>query len=70
MTKEDVKVALEKIEKYAQDDNEMAHINQDYLFENFVKAIRDGKYETKDEIVEIATEVCKVIDIDFERWFA
>lgn len=49
-------------------DNEMAHIYEDELFYEFVEAIRDGKYKTKKEIVEVATELLKVRDIKFSRW--
>lgn len=49
-------------------DNEMAHLYEDELFYEFVGAIKEGKYKTKEEIVEVATVLLKVRDIKFTRW--
>jgi len=51
-------------------DNEMAHGYEDALLNGFVKAIKDNKYKTKEEIIKVATEVYKAREISFERWRA
>jgi len=66
---EEVKQRLLKIEKLSHDD-EVAHCEEDELFYDFVEAIKDGKYKSKHEIINIATELYKVRDIDFARWHA
>lgn len=67
MKLQEVKDRLLTIEDNKHDD-EMAHIYEDELFYEFVEAIRDEKYKTKKEIVEVATELLKVRDIKFSRW--
>lgn len=67
MKLQEVKDRILTIEDNKHDD-EMAHIYEDKLFYEFVEAIRDGKYKTKKEIVEVATELLKVRDIKFSRW--
>lgn len=66
---EEVKERLLRIENLS-DDNEEAHGEEDELFYDFVEAIIDGKYKSKQQIIDIATELYKVRDIDFERWYA
>ena len=66
---EDVKKRLLKIENCKGDD-EMAHCYEDDLFYDFVNAIKNGKYETKEEIIKVAKEVYKVREISFARWHA
>jgi hypothetical protein len=70
-----LKEVLERIEKIrfeAQDeqDDEVAHIQEDELLYDFVYAIRDGKYNSLEEVQLIATEITKVSDIKFSRWYA
>jgi len=66
---QEVKERLAKIENCKGDD-EMAHVYEDGLFYDFVEAVKDGKYKTRKEMIEIAAELFKVRDIDFARWYA
>lgn len=66
---EKIKERIAKIENCKGDD-EMAHCYEDDLFYDFVNAIKNGKYETKEEIVKAAKEVYKVRKISFARWHA
>ena len=66
---EDVKKRLLIIENCKGDD-ETAHCYEDDLFYDFVNAIKNGKYETKEEIIKVAKEVYKVRKISFARWHA
>lgn len=66
---EKIKERIAKIENCKYDD-EMAHSYEDDLFYDFVNAIKNGKYETKEEIVKAAKEVYKVRKISFSRWHA
>ncbi len=54
--------------KQCSGDDEIAHVNEDELFHDFVEAIQNGKYRTKKEIVEVAKEVSKSTTIEFSRW--
>lgn len=65
---EEVKERLLKIENASLD--EVAHYEEDKLFHDFVEAIKDGKYKSKQEIIDIATELYKVRDIGFSRWYS
>lgn len=69
MTLQQVKQRLAEIERL-KDDDETAHILEDNLFYSFVNSIQQGKYKTMQEVVEVANEVMKVKEIEFERWFA
>lgn len=69
MKLQEVKERITKIENCKADD-EMAHVYEDDLFYDFVEAVKDGKYKTRKQIIEVATELFKVRDIDFERWHA
>ncbi len=53
--------------KQCSGDDEIAHTFEDELFHDFVKAIKNGKYETKKEMIEIATKVLESRDIEFTR---
>lgn len=66
---EEVKERLLRIENLSHDD-EVAHYEEDELFYDFVEAIKDGKYKSKQQIIDIATELYKVRGIDFARWHA
>ena len=66
---QEVKERIEKIEHCKWDD-EVAHSHEDHLFYDFVESVKDGKYKTRKEIIEVATELFKVRDIDFARWYA
>lgn len=69
MKLQEVKERIAKIEK-CKDDDEMAHVYEDDLFYDFVEAVKDGKYKTRKQIIEVATELFKVRDIYFARWHA
>lgn len=69
MKLQEVKERIAKIESCKYDD-EVAHCYEDDLFYDFVEAVKDGKYKTRKEIIEVATELFKVRDIDFSRWHA
>lgn len=65
----EIKKRIKKIEEYKFDD-EIAHSYEDDLFYDFVNAIKNGKYETKEEIVKASEEIYKVRKISFSRWHA
>lgn len=69
MKLQEVKERLAKIE-HCKDDDEMAHCYEDDLFYDFVETVKDGKYKTRKEMIEVAIELFKVRDIDFARWHA
>ena len=66
----EVKERLAKIKEHSKYDNERAHGIEDRLLEDFVEAIKDNKYKTKEKIIEVATEVYKAREIWFVRWYA
>ena len=66
---QEVKDRLLQIKELEHDD-EYAHMYEDELFYDFVESIKDEKYKTKNEIIEVAKEVFKVRDISFSRWHA
>ncbi len=66
---QDIKGRIKKINDLDGDD-EVQHIYEDDLFYDFVNAIKNGKYDTKEEIIKAAKEVYKVRDISFSRWHA
>lgn len=65
----EVKLRIAKIENISGDD-EVAHSMEDKLFHEFVESIIQGEYKSWDEIIDVAKELYKVRDIDFERWCA
>ena len=65
MTIEEIKERLKAIETI-KDDDEVAHILQDELYEDVLHAIAEGSENAKD----LAIEALKVMYIDFARWFA
>ena len=66
---QEIKERIKKINDLDGDD-EVQHIYEDDLFYDFVNAIKNGKYDTKAEIIKAAKEVYKVRDISFSRWHA
>ena len=70
MKLQEVKERIEEINRLSKFDDEMAHSNEDDLFYDFVESVKDGKYKTRKEIIEVATELFKVRDIEFARWCA
>jgi hypothetical protein len=67
ITVKEAKRRLEVIDEEAWDD-EAAHSDEDKLFHEFVNDIANRKYATRKEIIEVAQEVIKSLDIDFCRW--
>ena len=52
-------------------DNEAAHAIQDEIYRKCIKDIASGKFENKEDIVELAKEIKKnVIVYDTNRWYA
>ena len=66
---EEVKQRLAEIE-HLKHDNESAHAMEDSLMFDFIEAIKNKKYKNIKEVITIATEISKVEDIDFQRWYA
>mgnify|MGYP006383140327 CR=1 FL=1 len=66
---QEIKERIKKINDLDGDD-EVQHIYEDDLFYDFVNAIKNGKYDTKEEIIKASKEVYKVRDISFSRWHA
>lgn len=69
MSIEEVKQKLIEIENLKYDD-EVAHAMEDQLLHDFIEAIKNKKYKNIKEVIAIATEISKVQDIDFARWYA
>ena len=69
MRLQEIKDRVRNIEQM-KGDNEMAHYYEDELFYDFVKAVKDGKYKTRKKMIKAATELHKVRDIKFTRWYA
>lgn len=65
----EIKERIKKINDLDGDD-EVQHTYEDDLFYDFVNAIKNGKYDTKEEIIKASKEVYKVRDISFARWHA
>jgi len=67
-----IKEIKERIKKinHLDGDNEMQHVHEDDLFYDFVYAIKNGEYDTKEEIIKASKEVYKVRNISFTRWHA
>lgn len=51
-------------------DSQGQYAYEDALFRDFVKAIIANKYETKEEIIKIASEVIKVTQVEYDRWYS
>lgn len=68
LTKE---LAIEKLQYIKQiiHDNEVAHIEEDNLWEHFIQCVAAKMYNIK-EAVEIANIIKTTSDIEFERWYA
>jgi len=69
MTIEDIKKAIEDITKYS-DDPERAHVLEDELYTTFIQSLANGEIKTIEEAKQMATEIVKVLDLDFPRWYA
>ena len=65
MTLEEIKRRIERI-KEKKHDNEMAHVHEDALREDFIKHIA----KRKDKIGGLAREILKTNKINFSRWCA
>ena len=64
---QEIKERIQKINELDGSD-EVQHENEDFLFYDFVNAIKSGEYKTKEDIIKAAKEVYKVRDISFGRW--
>jgi hypothetical protein len=47
---------------------EVAHEEEDFLYYDFVNAIRKGKYQSLEEVVKAAKAVNKARKVKFARW--
>ena len=65
MTLEEIKKGIEYLED-VKDDFAEAHCHEDFLCRSFVEFVSEGNFD-KDELVEIAKELLKSLDIDFNR---
>lgn len=66
---EEIKKRVQEVNEYKGDD-EVAHSLEDNLFYEFVDSIKNGEYETIEELIIASEEVMKVREIDFARWHA
>ena len=66
---QEIKERIKKINDLDGDD-EMQHVHEDDLFYDFVNAIKNGEYDTKEEIIKASKELYKVRNISFARWHA
>lgn len=66
MNVEECKKRVDFIREIAWDD-ESAHGNEDQLHHDFIQHIANSEYG---ELSEMAKEILKTDDIDFERWCA
>lgn len=65
MTKDEIRKTIAFI-KGCSGDNEVAHVCEDDLKDEFIEFVA----ERDDELGELAKEVLKVNDLDFVRWYA
>jgi hypothetical protein len=63
----DVQAAVDKIRAVGEQDDEIAHAEEDALHQAVLKAIADG---TADDPVGMAALALTTIEMDFSRWFA
>lgn len=69
MSIEEVQQRIKHIQEISSDD-ESAHMEQAKLFEDFIRHCANIATWNIDDVPILATEVLKVCDIKFERWFA
>lgn len=70
MTIENIKESISNIESMA-GDNEVQHMAEKKLLVSFIEFCRDGiTTHNCEDIPELAKEVLKVQDVEFERWCA
>lgn len=69
MTKEEAIIRIEEIYNLRHDD-EVAHIKEDSIRNDFLIAISEGKYSSIEYIKELSEIVLRSNNIDFSRWFA
>lgn len=69
MTTEEIQGRIDQIKKTALTDNGVAHMLEDFLLMKFIWAIKDNKYKSKKEVVELSKQVLGVEEIDFERGY-
>jgi hypothetical protein len=69
MKVEDAKKIVLKVEEI-QSDNEAAHEIEDEAINSFISSIKNGKYNTLSDVEEVAKELYKLQEIDYERWYS
>lgn len=69
MKLEEIKKRVQEVDEYKGDD-ESAHILEDRLFYEFVDSIKNGEYETIEDVIIASQELMKVRKIEFARWHA
>lgn len=69
MTKEEAIIRIEEIYNIRHDD-EVAHMKEDSLRNDFLIAISEGKYSSVENIKELSKIVLRSNNIDFSRWCA
>lgn len=67
-------MTIEEIQKRVADlgghDSEIAHINEDEIHQDVLRAIASGEY-TKEAMMEMAKAALKTLENqDFDRWYA
>ena len=67
MKTEEIRNRIQKIIEL-DGDNENQHIFEDDLFYDFVYSIKNGSFETKEDIIVASKELYKVREIRFPRW--
>ena len=70
MTIEETKAVVEKIREVGNYDPESAHMDEDSLMIQFIKAISKGEFHSIMEAKLIADEVLKTRELGFPRWTA
>ena len=69
MKLEDVQARVKEIEDVA-GDYEVAHIREDELYADILKAIANGEIHSIEEAKLLCAEALKTEQIDFARWCA
>ena len=71
MTIEDVRNSVEEIRDLAdvKKDDELAHVQEDILYQDVLKNIASGELSLENAIL-FAQEALKTNKIDFSRWYA
>ena len=68
LTKKEVTGRIKRISEMP-GESDLQHCMESVLYHDFVTCITKGEYKTKKEIENIAKELIKVNELDYERWF-